>query len=173
MDPGSLKRRSFPEAARAPCRNCAVFIPLKRRLFPLRSPLKGCFPSSSSLPSSPVTPSFFSLPSRRFIFGGRVLDITRPASIGSANTHCTTCPNSISNYYSIEHKPDAGKYLFWRRSLYGTQVKQRLRNHLSNEKAALEMSAHCPKKVESRTRACWVITLQQKAKPSGLRGGSM
>lgn len=30
----------------------------------------------------------------------------------SQQTHRTTCPNSISNYYSTEDKRDAGKYLF-------------------------------------------------------------
>lgn len=60
MDPGppnTPRDRSAATAARAPARNCAVLIPLKRRLFPLLSPLKGCFSSSSSLPSAP----FFSL----------------------------------------------------------------------------------------------------------------
>lgn len=122
MDPGSLKtprERSAATAARAPSSNCAVYIPLKRRLFSLLSPLKGCFPSSSLPPSVPSSPFFLPpsslFPSRRFIFGGRVLDINCPAS--SQQTHCTTCPNSISNYYSTVDKRDAGKYLLLRGEL--------------------------------------------------------
>lgn len=54
-----------------------------------------------------------------------------------------------------------------RRTPYGTQVNKRLRDRLGNKKAVLSF----PKQAKSRTRARWVITLQQKANRSRLHRG--
>lgn len=75
-------REEWSTAIRAdsPYRNCAVFIPLKLRLFPFCPRWKAL-----SLPPPPsllsLSPSFSLSSECRFIFGGRVLDINCPASI--------------------------------------------------------------------------------------------
>lgn len=58
------------------------FYSIETETLSLLSPLKGSFPSSSLPPSlSPFLSLLLSLPSCRFIFGGRVLDIHCPASV--------------------------------------------------------------------------------------------
>lgn len=69
-----------------PSRECVKklrsFYSIETETLSLLSPLKGSFPSSSLPPLPPLPFSLLlSLPSCRFIFSGRVLDINCPASI--------------------------------------------------------------------------------------------
>lgn len=66
--------------SRQPLKKLRSFYSIETETLSLLSPLKGSFPSSSSLPPLPFS-LLLSLPSCRFIFGGRVLDINCPASI--------------------------------------------------------------------------------------------
>lgn len=123
MDPGSLEKRNAEGTFRGH-RGARSFSQLRsfysietETLFP-SVPVERPFPVllPPSVPSSPFfLPPSSLFPSRRFIFGGRVLDINCPAS--SQQTHCTTCPNSISNYYSTVDKRGAGKYSLLRGEL--------------------------------------------------------
>lgn len=147
---------------------------LKRRLFPFCPRWEAL-----SLPPPPSS-LFLSLPSCRFLFGGRVLDIACPASIVTGTDTVqlaqipllttiqwrTTRPCSVSLYKCLVQESNSLLEVKGPRATWGIKS------------FSLEMSGNLvrfrsiPKKTKTRPRACWEIKLKPMPFSSHTDGSS-